>query len=142
MKRDIKKNIFYKNSFGIEGFDYRLLPLVLPSAPDQMLIVFDDALTDCYDNLSLFLENQGVFVNKDLLEGSLAPAGFSGWSGIEKARFLSSLSSGFVNHKFILIPFSLYGSSLFPNYRVTEEVRINEKTSYDSLLSLLLSITF
>ena len=137
MKRDIKKNIFNKNSFGIEGFDYRLLPLVLPSAPDQMLIVFDDALTDCYDNLSLFLENQGVFVNKDLLEGSLAPAGFSGWSGIEKSRFLSSLSSGFVNHKFILIPFSLYGSSLFPNYRVTEEVRINEKTSYDSLLSLL-----
>ena len=105
MKRDIKKNIFNKNSFGIEGFDYRLLPLVLPSAPDQMLIVFDDALTDCYDNLSLFLENQGVFVNKDLLEGSLAPAGFSGWSGIEKSRFLSSLSSGFVNHKFILIHF-------------------------------------
>ena len=91
MKHAIKKNLLNKKAFKVEGFDYRLLPLVLPSAPDQVLIVFDDTLTDCYDNLSLFLENQGVFVSGDLLEGSLSPTGFSGWSGVEKSRFLSSL---------------------------------------------------
>ena len=127
MKRSIKKNLFNKKPFGVEGFDYRLLPLVLPGAPDQVLVVFDDILTDCYDNLSLFLENKGVFINKDLLEETLAPSGFSGWSGVEKSRFLSSLSSGFVNHKFVLIPFSLYSSSVFPSYHVEEEVVVNEK---------------
>ncbi len=135
MKREIQNKLSRRDSFGVEGFDYRLLPLFLPSVGEKTLIVFEDSLVDCPDNLSLLLEGRGVFINKDLLAGPSSPSGFSGWSGVERERFLSSLSSGFSNHQFVLVPFSLYEKEVFPKHSIKEEVVVDKNTSYNSLVS-------
>ena len=137
MKRSVEKDLKCKKAFGLKGFDYRLLPLFLSSAPNKVLIIFDDSIEDCYDNLALFLDKEGVFITSDLLSGALAPSGFSGWGGLERSRFLSSLSSGFSNHRFVLLPFSLYNQPIFPKYKILNEIKIGQKTSYEDLLSFL-----
>ena len=142
VKQNLKNNLLNREAFQLTGFDYRLLPLLLPSIPGKTLLVFDDEIVDCYDNLSLFLEDRGVFVNKDLLSGGVAPRGFSGWAGEEKKRFLSSLASGFSNHTFVVLPFSLYNRPVFPKHKTLKEIVINKKTSYDELLLVLSQLDY
>ena len=128
VKQGIEEGLSNNTSFQLEAFDYRLLPLFLSNLSRKTFLVFDDKITDCYDGLSLFLGDRGVFINSDLLGGKVAPKGFSGWGGVEKDRFFSSLSSGFSNHQFIVLPFSLYRRPAFPKYRLLKEFVVNKKT--------------
>ena len=52
---------FLKRPLKLKGFDYRLLPFVLQKNKRKTLFVFEDSLVDCYDNLSLFFGDNGVF---------------------------------------------------------------------------------
>ena len=52
MKREIQNKLSRRDSFGVEGFDYRLLPLFLPSVGEKTLIVFEDSLNGVHASKS------------------------------------------------------------------------------------------
>ena len=117
-----------KKPLKLKDFDYKLLPFVLQKNKRKTLFVFEDSLVDCYDNLSLFFGDSGVFFDTSCLEKDGGVDGFLGWSGETKDLFLKSLSSGFKNHQFITICRSLYDKKVFPLNKVLDEVVLTKNT--------------
>ena len=126
-----------ESPFFLEGFDFRLLPLVLPFLQKKGLIFYNGPSGPIYSGLLLFIGECCSFYDRDFLSKEVSLEGFRGFLNEGRELFISSLRDSFKNHSYVLFPEDVFNKKVFNSYVGREGFVLDQKTSYSSLVSRL-----